>query len=102
MHLLNRMWRDRPDPGCQLLQVGVIFTRLCEHGNFTPPLFQTVTDTMAALDKEKHQRLDATLDKLRARYGRRVVYYGGVQESREDAPMRISFTHIPDLEVEND
>ena len=102
MHLLNRMWRDRPEPGCQLLQVGVLLTRLCEHGNFTPPLFQTVADTMAALDKEKHQRLDATLDKLRARYGRRVVYYGGVQESREDAQMRISFTHIPDLEVEKD
>ena len=102
MHQLNRMWRDRPEPGCQLLQVGVLLTRLCEHGNFTPPLFQTVADTMAALDKEKHQRLDATLDKLRARYGRRVVYYGGVQESREEAPMRISFTHIPDLEVEND
>ncbi len=102
MRMLGRLWRDRPEPRCQLLQVGVVLSRLCEHGNHTPSLFQTVTDTMAALDKEKHQRLDATLDKLRARYGRRVVYYGSVQECRENAPMRISFTHIPDVRVEQD
>ena len=102
MRLLDRLWRDRPEPRCQILQVGLVLTRLCEHGNHTPQLFQMVTDTMAALDKEKHQRLDATLDKLRARYGRRVVYYGSVQESRDNAPMRISFTHIPDVGLERD
>ena len=68
----------------------------------SPQLFQVVADTMTAQDKEKHRRLDATLDKLRTRYGRRVVYYGSVQESRDDAPMRISFTHIPDLKIEQD
>jgi DNA polymerase IV len=102
MRLLDRLWRDRPEPRCQLLQLGVVLTGLCEYGNYTPPLFQTVADTMASLDKEKHQRLDATLDKLRARYGRRVVYYGSVQDSRDNAPMRISFTHIPDVRVEED
>jgi DNA polymerase-4 len=51
---------------------------------------------------QKHQRLDAAIDKLRARYGRQVVYFGNVQESRQKAPMRISFTHIPDLELEQD
>ena len=76
--------------------------RLVELSNHTPDLFQgMVAEAMAAKDV-KRQRFDKAIDKLRARYGRRVVYYGGVQESREDAPMRISFTHIPDLEVEND
>jgi DNA polymerase-4 len=102
MKLLEKLWRDRPEPRCQLLKVGVVLTRLCEHGNYTPELFQVATDALPALDTEKHQRLDATLDKLRARYGRSVVYYGNVQENRDDAPMRISFTHIPDLEVEQD
>jgi DNA polymerase-4 len=46
--------------------------------------------------------LDETIDKLRARYGRKVVYFGSVQDNRETAPMRISFTHIPDLELEQD
>ena len=102
MRLLDTLWRDRPEPNCQILQVGVVLSRLCDHANYTPSLFQTAANTMAALDKEKHRRLDATLDKLRARYGRRVVYFGSVQDSRDDAPMRISFTHIPDVEVERD
>jgi DNA polymerase IV len=102
MRLLDRLWRDRPEPTRPILQVGIVLTRLCEHQNHTPPLFQTVADTMAAMDSEKHQRLDATLDRLRARYGRSAVYFGGVQDSRDAAPMRISFTHIPELGVEKD
>ena len=102
MRLLDRLWRDRPEPRCQILQVGVVLTRLCEHGNHTPSLFQNVADTMASFDLEKQQRLDAAIDKLRARYGRKVVYFGGVQDSRDEAPMRISFTHIPDLQLEQD
>jgi len=51
---------------------------------------------------EKHQRLDAALDKLRARYGHKVIYYGSVQESRDTAAKRIAFTHLPDVRVGND
>jgi DNA polymerase-4 len=102
MRLLDRLWRDRPEPRCQLLQVGVVLTRLYERSNHTPSLFQTVADTMASFDTDKQRRLDEAIDKLRARYGRKVVYFGSVQDSRETAPMRISFTHIPDLELEQD
>jgi len=49
---------------------------------------------------QKHQRLDAALDKLRARYGRKVIYFGSVQESRDEAPMHIAFSHIPELGLE--
>jgi DNA polymerase-4 len=102
MRALDRLWKERPEPRSPVLQVGVMLTRLCEKGNFTPELFQSaIADVMAGND-EKHQRLDATIDKLRVRYGRSVVYFGSVQDSRETAPMRISFTHIPDLEVEKD
>jgi len=31
-----------------------------------------------------------------------VPCFGSVQESRDAAPMRISFTHIPDPELEQD
>ncbi len=102
MRMLDRLWRERPDPGKPLLQVGVVLSRLCEQANHTPSLFQTVADTMASFDTEKQKRLDETIDKLRARYGRKVVYFGGIQESREAAPMRISFNHIPDVGVERD
>jgi DNA polymerase-4 len=101
MRALDRLWKDRPDPRSPILQVGIVLTRLCEKGNFTPELFQSaIADVMAGND-EKQQRLDATIDRLRARYGRSVVYFGSVQDSRDSAPMRISFTHIPDPVVES-
>ena len=102
VRMLNRLWRDRPELDKPLLHVGVVLSRLCERGNFTPQLFESVADSAESIDAEKHRRLDSTLDKLRARYGRQVVYFGSVQESREAAPMRISFTHIPDLAKESD
>ena len=102
MRLLDHLWRDRPEPRNQVMQVGVVLTRLRERSNHTPSLFQTVADTRASQDEEKQRRLDEALDKLRTRYGRKVVYFGSVQDSREAAPMRISFTHIPDLELEQD
>ena len=112
MHLMERLWHGRPEPGCRILKVGVVLTRLCEPGNLTPQLFQdgdgagvdvaAGTGNETETDIEKHQRLDAALDKLRARYGRKVIYYGSVQESRDEAPMRISFTHIPDAGLGGD
>jgi DNA polymerase-4 len=117
MRLLGHLWRERPDPQCPLIQVGVTLTRLVERGNFTPQLFpeviaesmdSIVRDNVAAPpaaapdDSEKHHRLDTTLDRLRAKYGRDVVYLGSVQDARRHAPMRISFTHIPELSLECD
>jgi DNA polymerase IV len=102
MRALEKLWRDRPEPRAAILQVGVVLGKLLERGNFTPSLFQTVADTLATMDEAKHRRLDATLDKLRARYGKKVVYFGNVQECRDDAPMRISFTHIPEVKLESD
>ena len=105
MRMLQRVWRDRPDPQAKLIKVGVVLSHLVDQANHTPDLFSgVVAEAMAAYDHgdKKHQQLDAAIDRLRARYGRQVVYFGSVQESRQAAPMRISFTHIPDLELEQD
>jgi DNA polymerase-4 len=107
IHLLGKIWRDRPDARAHLIQVAVTLTHLVERNNFTPELFATLiaeddAETEIPQTKEKHQRLDATLDKLRARYGRDAVYLGSVQDARDSAPMRISFTHIPNPSLEED
>ena len=104
MRLLDKLWRDRPEPRRPLLKVGVTLTRLCGHGNYTPQLFEAADtgDGTDILDAGKHQRLDATMDKLRARFGRKVVYFGSVQESRDVAPMRIAFSHVQEPDVEGD
>lgn len=102
MRLLDRLWRDRPDPRALLIQVGVNLTRLIDRANHTPDLFSGMVAEVMAEGDDKHRRLDEAIDKLRARYGRSAVYFGTVQDSRDAAPMRISFTHIPNLGLEND
>ena len=109
MRQLGKLWRERPDPRTPLVQVAMTLTRLVEQGNYTPQLFPDLIQddgqegrATGSGDNEKLRRLDATLDQLRARYGRNVVYLGAAQEARDSAPMRISFTHIPDMGLERD
>jgi len=109
MRQLGKLWRERPDPRTSLVQVAVTLTRLVEQGNYTPQLFPDFIQddgqegrATGSGDNEKLRRLDATLDHLRARYGRNVVYLGAAQEARDSASMRISFTHIPDMGLERD
>lgn len=99
---LQRLWSDRPEARADLIQVGVVLSGLVERHNHTPDLFADAAAEGTAVARLKRQRLDAAIDRLRARYGRQVVYFGNVQDSRDAAPMRISFTHIPDLELEQD
>ena len=75
-------------------------TAVVEGANHTPSLFDD--SFLEAAGDSKQQRLDEALDKFRALYGRSCVYFGTVQDSRQAAPMRISFTHIPDLTLEQD
>lgn len=99
---MEMLWRERPDPRAPLIHVGIVLTHLVARTNHTPDLFAgMVSDVMAAND-DKHGRLDAAIDRLRARYGRQCVCFGSVTDSRDAAPMRISFTHIPDLQLEGD
>ena len=46
--------------------------------------------------------LSQALDTLNMRYGKNTVYFGSAHNALNNAPMRIAFNHIPDLEVEND
>ena len=104
-HQLGRLWRERPESQTPLVQVAVTLTHLVEHGNYTPQLFPVQLqggERKGRGGEYNLPRLNATLDKLCARYGRNVVYPGAAQEARASAPMRISFTHIPDIRLEGD
>jgi len=103
INLLGRLWRDRPEPKVPLLKVGMVLQKLCEKNNFTPQLPGISGEpTQDLADIEKQQRLDQTLDQLRNRFGKQVIFLGSVQQSRESAPMRIAFDYIPDLELDSD
>lgn len=101
MRVMSKIWKDRPEPLRPLLQVGVTLGHLVRRDGHTPDLFGGVgMMDMPGEDVRKQERLDQALDELRKRYGRDCVYLGSVHESRAQAPMRISFNHVPDLDVE--
>ncbi|MGE9268631.1 MAG: DNA polymerase Y family protein [Verrucomicrobiales bacterium] len=90
--LTARLWRRRPEGAGLVLQVGVVFFRLVERENYTPSLFSRVD--------VKRERLNEALDRVTERFGKGALYFGGAHGAVGSAPMRISFTHIPEVKVE--
>jgi DNA polymerase-4 len=102
VRILQRLWSERPQPRASLIQIGVTLSKLIQHSNHTPDLFQGVFAQAMMAAHEKLERLDAAIRSAAGCYGRQIVYLGSVQNSRDAAPMRISFNHIPELDLERD
>ena len=91
--VLAELWQRRPpDPG-PLLKVGVTLADLVEHSQVTRDLFDP---------DDRHEPLNSVLDQINQRYGPNTLYFGGAHSGRGAAPMRIAFSHVPELQVEND
>jgi DNA polymerase-4 len=84
------LWRAKP-PG-KLLQVAVTFADLAPAKVVTPSLFDR---------DRKATRLSEAMDRANRTFGQNSVYFGSTLGHTRDAPMRISFTHIPDEETES-
>ena len=91
--VIRMLWKKRPDHQAHLLQVGMTLNHLLEHSNYTPSLFSEVNPTRG--------KLNAALDSVREKHGVGSVFLASEQEGMSAAPMRISFTHIPDVVTEN-
>ena len=90
---LNRLWNRRPNKRSKLLAVGVTLSDLVTPEN----------RTLRLLDRnDKAMALNRAVDQLNRQFGNQKVYFGGAHEALGSAPMRISFTHIPDLKTEDD
>ena len=91
--VLAELWQRRPpDPG-PILKVGVTLTNLVEHSQVTRDLFDP---------DDQHATLNNVLDQINQRYGPNTLYFGGAHRGRGAAPMRIAFSHVPELQVESD
>jgi DNA polymerase-4 len=91
--VLAELWQRRPpDPG-PLLKVGIVLTDLVEHSQVTRDLFDP---------EDRHEPLNTVLDQINQRYGPNTLYFGGAHKGRGAAPMRIAFSHVPELQVESD
>lgn len=94
-HALNQLWEKRP---AELLhrepmQVGVVLNRLLEMSGHTLDLFDQPR-------QEARERLGHAIDLVNQSFGHGSVYFGGAHGVTEAAPMRISFTCIPDPAIE--
>ncbi|MBW8327792.1 MAG: DNA polymerase [Thiobacillus sp.] len=91
--VLAELWQRRPpDPG-PILKVGVTLTDLVEHSQVTRDLFDP---------EDEHETLNSVLDQINHRYGPNSLYSGGAHHGGGAAPMRIAFSHVPELQVESD
>ncbi len=96
--LMRLLWNSRPQSVPNPTKVSITLMGLIHAKNHTPSLFATTKD------KERKVLLQ-TIDRIKARYGSRSIYYGNAmlaQKNPAAAPMRIAFNHIPDLNVERD
>ncbi|MEZ4813649.1 MAG: DNA polymerase [Bdellovibrionota bacterium] len=58
--------------------------------------------TESFFEDKKSLTLSKTLDSIQQRFGKEAIYFAGTQKARRAAPLRISFTNIPDIDLEND
>ena len=88
-----KMWEGRPPElrESRPLSVSMVLMKLVENRFAPHPLFP---------DEGRRLRLARTMDELNARFGRHTLYYGGMHQATESAPMRISFTNIPDPDMQ--
>ncbi len=93
---LNRLWQDAPRDDTPT-QVRVVLSELTPAADHTPSLF-------ADDNQPRRVALQKAMDSLTQRYGNASVYFAPAHDAHRNksAPMRISFTHIPDIEQEND
>lgn len=91
--VIHKLWRKRPYPQAPLLQIAMTLNQLVAQNNYTPSLF-------SKLNPEREQ-LNNALDSIRKKHGQSSIHLGCEQDGLSAAPMRISFTHIPDVESEN-
>ncbi|MGC6454964.1 MAG: DNA polymerase Y family protein [Coraliomargaritaceae bacterium] len=96
--LLNGLWearpRDVPDP----TKVGILCSRLEHSQSHTPSLFIQPAQV-------RRDQLQRAMDRVNRRHGGRTLYYADAmeaQKTKDAAPMRIAFNHIPDLALEGD
>jgi len=92
---LETFWQHYPKTEQEPYAVGVSFAGLVSPDEVARDLFQ-----IAPLEQE--QKLNKAVDALNLKFGKNTIYFGGAHGALQDAPMRIAFTHIPDLVVEGD
>lgn len=95
LQALRQLWDSMPSELGDPMKVSMVLGQLIHVRQFTPSLFSGGWDL-------RGEQVEQAMDKINLRYGPRTLYYAGAHNGMDEAPMRIAFSHIPDLEVERD
>ncbi len=86
----NRLWKNHP-PRQMPMKVAVTLSQLVPPDSATLPLFQP---------SRNWRNLASAMDRINTRYGPHTLYFAGMFNAKSTAPMRISFTNIPNPNLE--
>jgi DNA polymerase-4 len=89
LEALKSLWKDKPHSSKAPMKVSVWLGDLVPHNQHN----------LSFLENEKALDLCKTLDKIDQKFGKGAVYFGGTHLALKAAPLRISFTNIPDSDI---
>jgi DNA polymerase-4 len=89
LRALTRLWVDYPVIGSSPMAVGMNLSDLILERLQTPSLFP---------EDHARRRLHEAMDWINECYGKNTIYFGGMHQARNTAPMRIAFQHLPERE----
>lgn len=93
LRYLDELWAKNTFKNQTPLAVSVSLFNLLEEEKHTPTFFENY---------DKSKSLHTAIDSLNRRYGNNSIYFCGSHYALDSAPMRIAFTQIPDLKIEDD
>jgi DNA polymerase-4 len=92
LQAFDEVWTKRPGDGVPL-KVSLVLSDLTSTANTPLPLFA---------EERRNLRATKAMDAINESIGPNSLYFASMHEAREQAPMRIAFTHIPDIVAESE
>jgi DNA polymerase-4 len=84
----SQIWEHKP--AGRPLKVGVVFSGLVENGSVSPSLWEIDRKLTAA---------SHAMDQVNQQFGSHSLYFAPLHNVQQEAPTRIAFTNIPDLDL---
>lgn len=88
----STLWDGRP-PNRLPYAVSITLHELIPEASASQPLFP---------EDRKRLQVARTMDSINTRFGLHTVYLADMHNADQAAPMRISFTHVPDVTIEQE
>jgi DNA polymerase-4 len=88
LSIAGQTWGNKP--AGRPLKIGVVLSDLIASGNVTPPLWET---------DRKLTALSHAMDRVNQQHGSHALYFATLHNVLDEAPTRIAFTNVPDLDL---